>query len=680
MPEVKIAERKLWVGDVAVPLISGEVHYWRLNPQNWRVVLQRVKEMGISVVATYVCWDFHEISPGKYDFTGETDPSRNLIGFLDLLTEDGFWIIFRPGPYIYSEWKNGGAPDHAAKYHRLDPSFLESAENYMAAVTEVAKPYLATNGGRIVLWQSDNEIDPWPHLYTEELGLASKSGPFQEFLREKYVEVDRLNQAWESDYETFDEARAVTEMFLNDSILMSRYTDYRSFIHWYVNKVASWGVDIYRALGVDVPVYLNTYSGVSTQRWADFEKIADLSGSDIYPSREFLYRANEHRNFLEAVRYSHAISKLPYIAEFQSGIWHDWLEDVGSLSADHYRLMCLSALLAGVAGWNWYMLVNRDNWYQSPINEWGRTRPEIFQAFQQAVGLFNDIDPTTLDKLTNTAVTYDPLQRSTERPGQELLQGLYDADIDYEFWDLSQGTTDKEIAFYAGGNWLSATGQQRLVDYVEDGGHLVCIGAYPKLDEHLHPLNLLDVLAPEGIVSGSPTQMRLSIFDGNTVESPWVSNYRTVPGDAIVVNRLAVKNLPSEELTLQFDLQTGERYTIGYTVSRGKGKITVLGIQPSPELLVPIHKYVDVPITCRSLTAGVASALFQRAGNLYLIAVNPGAEEKFADIELALGTDMKSEWAARDIMTGRDIGVVAESMTISLPRRGGTIIHLYQEK
>ena len=103
MSTVKIAEKKLWVDETAIPLFSGEVHYWRLDPANWRPVLRRAREMGLQIIATYVCWDFHEIEPGRYDFLGETDPRRNLLAFLDLLTSEGFWIILRPGPYIYSE-------------------------------------------------------------------------------------------------------------------------------------------------------------------------------------------------------------------------------------------------------------------------------------------------------------------------------------------------------------------------------------------------------------------------------------------------------------------------------------------------------------------------------------------------------------------------------------------------
>ena len=119
--------KRLLFNKRTIPMLSGEVHYWRINPQEWRSVLERVKEMGIQMVATYVCWGFHEVAPGELDFTGLSDPRRDLVAFLSLLQEMDFDIIVRPGPYIYSEWKNNGVPDRMAKYHRLDPRFLSEA-------------------------------------------------------------------------------------------------------------------------------------------------------------------------------------------------------------------------------------------------------------------------------------------------------------------------------------------------------------------------------------------------------------------------------------------------------------------------------------------------------------------------------------------------------------------------
>ena len=281
------------------------------------------------------------------------------------------------------------------------------------------------------------------------------------------------------------------------------------------------------------------------------------------------------------------------------------------------------------------MLVDRDNWTQSPINEWGRVRPGLFGAFQQITHLFDALDPTTLEKVTNTAVTFDPLQRSTSRPGQELLQSFYDADIDYEFFDLDGALSDKPVAFYAGGSWLSERGQRKLVDYVEQGGHLVCVGALPMQDEHMQPENLLELTEPDGIISGAPGKVTLRLFGGDLVESAWWYTFNHTPGEPITATRLPYAHQPSEELKLQFSLQEGLRYTVGYTIGRGKGKISVIGLQPSAALMLALHRHFVVPVPCRSLVGGVATALFERAGDYYIIATNDGKESKGAVIEIA---------------------------------------------
>jgi hypothetical protein len=110
--------------------------------------------------------------------------------------------------------------------------------------------------------------------------------------------------------------------------------------------------------------------------------LATCRGRTSTPATSFRRWGNEHRNFLDAVRYTASYSQLPHIPEFQAGIWIDWLAGVGTLTANHYRLACVSALMAGAVGWNWYMLVGRDNWVQAPINETAHARGELFETFQ----------------------------------------------------------------------------------------------------------------------------------------------------------------------------------------------------------------------------------------------------------------------------------------------------------
>jgi len=84
-------------------LLSGEFHYWRHNPYYWEKILDAIKYHGLEFISTYIPWNFHEIGSGEYDFTGKTNPSRDLENFIRLTEKKGFYLILRPGPYIYGE-------------------------------------------------------------------------------------------------------------------------------------------------------------------------------------------------------------------------------------------------------------------------------------------------------------------------------------------------------------------------------------------------------------------------------------------------------------------------------------------------------------------------------------------------------------------------------------------------
>ena len=46
VPGVRIADRRIWVGETSRALLSGEVHFWRLDASVWRAVLERVLDLG----------------------------------------------------------------------------------------------------------------------------------------------------------------------------------------------------------------------------------------------------------------------------------------------------------------------------------------------------------------------------------------------------------------------------------------------------------------------------------------------------------------------------------------------------------------------------------------------------------------------------------------------------------
>ena len=89
---------------------GGAFFYERIPPERWRASMLAMRALGANTLDLYVPWNWHEVSDGRFDFDGHTNPRRNLRRVLALARELGFHLIVRPGPVIRNEWRNGGYP------------------------------------------------------------------------------------------------------------------------------------------------------------------------------------------------------------------------------------------------------------------------------------------------------------------------------------------------------------------------------------------------------------------------------------------------------------------------------------------------------------------------------------------------------------------------------------------
>lgn len=675
MPKVEIKKGKVFVGSKEISLLSGEVHYWRLNPSYWKAILERVREMGLQIISTYIPWDYHEYKRGHFDFTGQTDETRNLKRFLELTREEGFWVIIRPGPYIYSEWPNEGVPQYAYKYHRLHPQFLKYAETYLKKVTDILKPYFASKpGGHIILLQADNEIDPWPDIFGEQYGLSGKPGMFQDFLRIKYGNrIALLNENWGTQYKRFEEAgpfiacmlASYRGLPLKGDRELRRNLDYLEFKYYYSLECAKQSYQAYKKIGVDIPIYLNLYPFFYAHDWAEMQKVSDMVGIDLYPSNELGEDAFEQRKLIDKVRYTRTFAKVPYIAEFAAGVWHARHYESGVLTPNHYRLITLTALLGGIWGWNWYMLVNRDNWYMSPINEWGRVRHELYSVFKELVSIYKKLDPPSLEKLCEVSVTFVPLQYAARTINQEgsLLTSLYDADIDYEMFDPKLGSIRKKILFYSGNQWMSFQSQKNILDYVKAGGTLVAFRDYPRKDENFRDCNLIGFHDPSRILFEFKKAFKVRLGPGNETD---------VTSSVYAFDRVGGRKIETE-------ITGFGRVTIGYIKKLGKGTVLHLGVEQNKELIFAILRYFRIPLYAYTTTKDVKTALYKKGQKYYLIAVNNGMEDKSAAV---LFPDMRFQggrFKVREIVSKKGqqfLSAKIPTLSIELPRKDGKVFEI----
>lgn len=618
-------------------MIGGEIHYWRVQRPYWEPILDAARSLGIEVVGTYVPWRFHETAEGQYDFS-------LLNNFLDLLDARGFQVFIRPGPYIYAEWHNMGLPDHAVPYHKLHPEFQRKAAQWIQAVMNEIRPRLGT---LITVVQADNEIDPMIHFYGEDLGFAR-------WLRERYGAIDRLNAAWGTKYTSFDEPIPTLAPFQESP----RFLDGCRYQYDLANQYAKWVVAEYRKYAGDVPVLLNTWPGVNAQNWRDFADQADLYGIDPYPTNEC---RNDFRYFRERLRLLRAITKFPCLTEFGSGIWHGMPNR--DYTPDHYRLTAMTALAGGVKGWNWYMLVDRDNWTGSPINERGVIRPELGDAFRFAVSAFKkfrDAPPPETSCAVTWSWRYHQIAQMRKQDVDDPLPAvLHDMGIEYDFVDVDHDFEAPRLLFVCG----EIEQPERLWKYVEEGGNLVTfqrlLPGMVEPDGTSHPFaERLEVLLPPSVPEAGRMPAPQSVgrtpapqAAGGTPgpQEAFVSNrpvfhYRQVPGAPVTARQLPWRI--DEDQRRFMELAVGRTYTTGYHQKHGQGTITVVGCAPCREAILAIHRFFHLDIPVLPLTPGVHAG---KRGD-HIIVLNPG-EARTARIQVG-----------------------GEVRTVDLPRCSGVIL------
>ncbi|XP_019150893.1 PREDICTED: beta-galactosidase-like [Ipomoea nil] len=144
-------------------LISGSIHYPRSSPEMWPDLLQKAKDGGLDVIQTYVFWNGHEPSPGKYNFEGRYD----LVKFIKLVQQAGLFVHLRIGPYICAEWNFGGFPVWlkyipGMEFRTDNQPFKVAMQGFVELIVDLLKSenLFEPQGGPIIMSQIENEFGP----------------------------------------------------------------------------------------------------------------------------------------------------------------------------------------------------------------------------------------------------------------------------------------------------------------------------------------------------------------------------------------------------------------------------------------------------------------------------------------------------------------------------------------
>ena len=138
-------------------ILSGAIHYFRIQPEDWYHSLYNLKALGFNTVETYVPWNMHEPKKGQFDFQGILDIEK----FLQIAQDLGLYAIVRPSPFICAEWEFGGMPawllTEDMRIRSSDASYLRAVADYYDELLPRLVPRLLDKGGNILMMQVENE-------------------------------------------------------------------------------------------------------------------------------------------------------------------------------------------------------------------------------------------------------------------------------------------------------------------------------------------------------------------------------------------------------------------------------------------------------------------------------------------------------------------------------------------
>ena len=150
--------------------VMGEIHYSRVPVKEWEAEVKKMKDGGVTIIATYVFWNHIEEQEGIFRWDGQ----RSLRQFLEVCKRQEMPVVLRLGPFCHGEVRNGGIPDWAftksltsspndegsgkkITLRSTQPEFLALAERLYRQIFTQVQGLQWKDGGPVLAAQFDNE-------------------------------------------------------------------------------------------------------------------------------------------------------------------------------------------------------------------------------------------------------------------------------------------------------------------------------------------------------------------------------------------------------------------------------------------------------------------------------------------------------------------------------------------
>lgn len=553
--DFKVAENSFKLSGRDFFVYSGEVHYFRLKPETWALHLKKAKQANLTTISTYIPWDWHEYEEGKFDFSGQTHPQRNLIAFIELCKTNGLFLTVKPGPYIHAEYKDDGIPEwflsshpevfavkkdakpfNHARITLMHPVFLKYVRLWYNAVFDIIKKnQITTRGGIISSVQLCNEVGLFAWLGQEADYSDVALEYYRKFLSNKYKKINRLTTIYKTKYKSFSSVIPPSGSASRTSELAADLDWHLFWRHYYATYLGYLSNEAIKR-GVGVPLTHNLPGWVSGRaveypmNITMYKEVAKLHPKIIL-AVDHIPESVSYKNFHDVIlvqRMTKAIQgeNAPlFVAQMQAGTReHDIV-----IYPDELELFYKSALAYGACEINFYMFSQGRNpksksavgptfYWQTPLDYEGREGPlypiirrlgKFTSSFGNLlVGAKPDSDvallfyrPYYYTELTHyydlekMGLKYDPKGIRDDIFFEGIAKALTLLNCNYDLVDL-QSCNSKELSKYkqvwvTSLEYMDADSQRSLSQYVLNGGHLVILPCVPRYDLSFKPCEIL---------------------------------------------------------------------------------------------------------------------------------------------------------------------------------------------
>lgn len=569
------------LGGAPLSFLSGSLHYWRHPPELWPRLLERMADLGFTLVCSYVPWSVHAPRPGPLDLTG----SKDLARFCALASARGLPVILRPGPHINAEITGFGFPDWLLDHPEIQargpdghpvilpappagfaaPSyaaegFFDALAGYFDALAPVLAELLAPRGPVVAL-QADNENAFFFRTAPYDLDYHPQAiAGYRAFLRERYGDDAALRSAYGDgglSLEELEPPRGYASGGPETLLRLSDWVRYKEGLaRGSLLRVAAM---LRERLPEDArPLVFHNYppgdplSAPFDVAGVEASKVIDVQGLDLYPTRA---QAPQLRRQCRALL---GQSRFPFIPELGAGasLWN------ALLTLEDQRFTAPYIVLHGVRGLNFYMAVERDRWYGAPILADGRVRPDQGAFFRPLLAALREIGFSSLQTPTDVVIILDKAYQyagnalfllsplpplipflggqgaalgvSEERFGLEDAAPGLDAELACEAWTAAAarrglafcladeswdgGPERRRLVMAPSLSFMSEALAAKLLRWRGEGSELLLGPGAPRRDERLRPAAPGSAVARLGDLIACG-ELRLTAFDGGGAEA-----------------------------------------------------------------------------------------------------------------------------------------------------------------